>query len=273
MASARIHGPAQTLAAEAALLDPESHEYWALVHELQRRGDQETFDAAAGAASSGDGPTRILGLHVLAQLGFEVGRPFLEGSLPLAILAAGAQDAATVLAAVNALGHLRDQRGLAPVVVHCAHLDRDIRHAAAMALPAVAGDPPAEEAVDHLVGLTSDPDSDVRDWATFGLGSLLEVDSPAVRDALAARIDDPEGDISGEALVGLAVRGDQRAAGPLLHLLQDPRCGNLIVEAAAALASPALLPALRRLKEFGWDPDNSPGGLLDQALKACTERD
>jgi hypothetical protein len=55
------------------------------------------------------------------------------------------------------------------------------------------------------------PSAKVRGWATFCLGSELDADGPAVREALLRRVDDPEGDAAGEALVGLARRGDPRA--------------------------------------------------------------
>ena len=41
---------------------------------------------------------------------------------------------------------------------------------------------------------SQDVEGEVRDWATMGLGSRLEVDNPAIRNALAARLDDLEGD-------------------------------------------------------------------------------
>lgn len=174
------------------------------------------------------------------------------------------------IAAVSALGHLGDERGLDAVLRHRRHPDDDIRFAVAGALPSIAGDPPSDKAVDALIELTSDSHSDVRDWATFGLGSQLGIDLPKVRDALVARLDDPDGDTAGEALVGLARCHDARVVDRLREWLERPDCGNLVVEAAASLGSPELLPALVRLKEQGWDRDDPRGEWLDQAIQACS---
>ena len=62
-----------------------------------------------------------------------------------------------------------------------------------------------------LIELSADASSGVRDWATFALGTLAREDSEALRDALAARLDDPDEETRLEAVHGLAVRGDHRA--------------------------------------------------------------
>lgn len=252
-------------------LEPDSDAYWEAVTDLQRRGDRATFEAAVHAVTSSDVRCRVAGIDVLGQLGVKDGHPFLDETLPLVVAATGDPDVMVATAAVTALGHLGDERALAAVLARRSHADADVRRAVAEALAMVAGDPPAEEAVAALVELTVDADPDVRDWATFELGTVLEVDSPAVREALAARLDDDEGDTAGEALVGLAVRGDARAFEPVLHLLQRADCGNLIVEAAVAVSSSALLPALLRLKALGWDVDDPRGHLLDEAIAACSQ--
>ncbi len=80
---------------------------------------------------------------------------------------------------------------------------------------------------------------------------------------------DEEGDTAGEALLGLARRGDQRALAPLLAWL-DGEPGNLIVEAVAELAAIEALPALLRLKHAGWQRDEPRPSVLDDAIRACS---
>jgi HEAT repeat protein len=239
------------------------------VAELHRRTDRPAFEAAcrlAGAESSAD---RELGVDILGQIGYPADRPFLEETLPI-LTAACADDRTEVLsAAITALGHVGDHRALPSVLRHAGHDCDDMRYRVAVALPAVAGDPPAEEAVAALILLSADPDPQVRDWATFGLGSQLDVDSELVRDALAARLTDEEGDTAGEALLGLARRRDQRALAPLLAWLVDEP-GNLIVEAAAELGAIEALPALLRLQHAGWQQDDPRPYVLDDAIQACS---
>jgi HEAT repeat protein len=116
-----------------------------------------------------------------------------------------------------------------------------------------------------LIELSKDPVDEVRDWATFGLGSILGIDSTQIRDALADRLDDTHFDTSCEALVGLATRKDPRAFERTLELLQSEAVPRLAVDAAQALGDPRLLPALRDLKGW-WDVDTD---LLDKAIARC----
>jgi len=87
----------------------------------------------------------------------------------------------------------------------------------------------------YLIALSVDADADVRDWATFGLGSLLELDTPELRAALEARLADESADVRDEALVGLAQRGDARMCDRIRAELVRDSVGILAVEAAAAL--------------------------------------
>jgi hypothetical protein len=113
--------------------------------------------------------------------------------------------------------------------------------------------------------------SRIRCWATFGLGSLLDVDGERVGRALGRRLDDPEGDAAGEALIGLARRRDRSIRAKVRALLETENVGTLIVEAAGQLADSSLVPSLEPLKGSGWAKDDPPGWLLDEALTACRE--
>jgi HEAT repeat protein len=141
-----------------------------------------------------------------------------------------------------------------------------VRLAVAQALPGVAGDPPAPAVVAALVRLTDDADDEVREWATFGLGSSLAIDSIGIRGALWRRVDDEHHDTRAEAMLALARRGDERVVPAVLAALTAQSVGRLAVEAAALLPSASLLPALLGLRSW-WDVDPP---LLEQAIRRCS---
>ncbi len=248
----------------AGLTDVDAEARWEIVAGLHRRTDRAAFEAARRFATAGSTADRVLGLDVLGQLGYPADRPFLEETLPVLTVACADDRADVVAAAVTALGHLRDRRAAPAVLRHAGHGSAEVRFAVAGALPGIAGDPPDARIVEALILLSADADPEVRDWATFGLGSQLDADGERVRDALAARLGDEDGDAAGEALLGLARRGDPRTLAPLLaRLADDP--SDLIVEAAAELGAPEALPALLRLKDAGLPPS-----VLDDAIQACS---
>ncbi len=112
-----------------------------------------------------------------------------------------------------AFSHLGDERAIPVAADFVEHSDADVRHAVVLALSGHD----ADEAVAMLLALTKDRSPLVRDWATFGLGTQSEADSPVIRDALAARLVDVDAVTRGEALVGLANRGDVRAVAAVIE--------------------------------------------------------
>jgi HEAT repeat protein len=124
-------------------------------------------------------------------------------------------------------------------------------------------------AIQTLIGLSTDEDSVVRDWATFGLGTLTDFDSPELRDALVARLNDAYADARFEAMVGLARRKDNRVLAPLLEALTANTVFILALEAAQEIADSRLLPALMDLKKSWADDDDRFVADLDSAIAAC----
>jgi hypothetical protein len=179
---------------------------------------------------------------------------------------AGREESAGATAAmVSALGILAITEAQETVLAERASPDPRVREAVARALPFVVGNPPAREAVAALVGLSADDDPDVRYWATSGLGSLLEVDGPAIRHALVVRLDDTDAHTRAEAILGLAWRRDGRAVALLLAELERGAGGDAVLRGAAYLGDARLLSSLRAL-EGTRDVDSD---LLLRAIDRC----
>jgi HEAT repeat protein len=267
-------------AARGLAPDNDSDERWGMVSELQRRGDAETFEAALLLTEAPVGSERALGADVLAQFGYR--NPDDASVVPLRRRAAQIlielcrhdPDTGVVHSAIHGLGHLGDRKGLDAVLEHIASADTCLREAVAAALPSVTGWGDASlEAVgsrdgQHIVAalltLSGDESGDVRNWALFGLGRSLDVDSPDVRDALARHLEDPHEDARQEALIGLARRGDARAFPSVFAALEGESVPLLAIEAAAHLADDRLLPSLQELE----DPESDTDPLRD-ALRNC----
>ena len=232
-----MESPESVLAA-AFVLGPDSHERWDLVNALHKRGDAETFRAAAALLASPDPAKRELGADVLAQLGTPADeRPFSARSVTLLLDQLSTEPAPAVLRSiVSALGHLEDPRCTPALVAMKRHPDPALRLTIVFGLINQDGD----DAIDALIELSDDPDADVRDWATFGLGTISSRDEPPIRQALLARLTDHDADTREEAIRGLAARGDLRAIPALLQELERPPLRNdqsRREEALLALAS------------------------------------
>ena len=76
------------------------------------------------------------------------------------------------------------------------------------------------EAISALIELMDDPSDDVRDWATFELGTQCDEDSDDIRVALRKRLSDSFADAKSEAIWGLARRTDPLGLRLLLERLE-----------------------------------------------------
>jgi HEAT repeat protein len=220
-----------------------------LLAALHASSDERVFAKALELVASGSARERILGADILGQLGRPAGRPFLEQTLATLLdLCTREQDPDVLSSVVTAFGHLADDRALPCVLGFVGHVDPGLRQCVAFALPSLIDEqkPAGRRGVEALVVLTDDRDDDVRDWATFGLGSQLQADTAKVRDALARRLEDANPDVAGEALVGLALRADPRATELVRRRLIDQDADMFVFEAAAELDDPSLLPLLRQ---------------------------
>lgn len=235
---------------------------WVVIRALQVDGRESTHRETVRLCESDDAARRQLGADILAQ--FAEMTPERHNRCASApVLARLLHDPvdAVVASAIAAHGHLSLAIPPERLDVFASHPTVDVRFALALALPTCGG----EQAEEFLIRMMSDAIDAIRDGATFGLGSMLDSDTPEIREALLQRTVDPHDDTRAEALVGLARRGDRRGLAPLRHELRADAVGRLAVEAARDLADPALLPDLEALRAW-WDVDSE---LLTEAIASC----
>jgi methionyl-tRNA formyltransferase len=256
-----------------AVAEWDSGEEWAPhLAALGWRGSPDVLEAVRPLALANDPRARSVAAYVAGQLGAPM--PTLpEASAALLEEMGDRESHPGVLAVIAAaFGHLGEPWGLSWLLRVRRHPDAAVRDGVALALAGRAN----PLATDALIELSADPDPAIRDWATFALGTLAVQDSPALRDALVARLDDRDREARIEAVHGLALRGDLRAIEAALALLARGEPGgslwtqHALVEAAirlAALSGDArfapYLPAL----DDGWR-----GTMLERELERALAR-
>jgi len=222
--------------------DPEAEDAWAAVHRLRLNGCREIFDRAATWCDSDDPRKRARAANVLCQLrraplsddlAGETERLFADESYRLiAKMLESEQELLVLDSAISALGHLRNGEAIPLILSFQDHSDENVRFAVAFSLGCFADD---LRSVDGLLKLTQDTDTEVRDWAVFGLGVLGDADRPEIREALLRCLNDADENVSEEAAVGLGRRQDQRVIPRLQAMLDDPEISPRILDAVAGL--------------------------------------
>jgi HEAT repeat protein len=246
----------------AALGESDEELVWNAIGTLHRRGTQEILDRAIELCSSSCALERRTGADILAQLASS-GSAFPEICLRTLLAMLERESRGDVLNSILlALAHQNRAESVLHSFRFRQHADADVRYGVVHVLTgqieplAVAG----------LIELTRDPVADIRDWATFGLGTQIDLDTPEIRECLMERLTDPDDDARCEALVGLAQRRDRRVLPALSRELKSEFVQAIAVEAASLIADPQLYPDLVALQKR-WGADKQ---LLEDAIAACS---
>jgi HEAT repeat protein len=232
---------------------------------LIRRATRDVFDEAARLCKTGCSEEKMIGAAILGELGFPKGVFPKERLAVLLPMLERETDPDVLQAAAIALGNLSDPEAIPHLIKLKNHPDDRVRYGVVHGLLGHED----ESAIDALVELSQDVDDDVRNWATFGLGRQIELDTPEIRDALYARIADPHDETRGEALVGLAARLDERVLQPLIAELEGEMTWLLALDAAKLLKDPRLCTVLLALKHLWKDEEGFQTRELAEALDAC----
>lgn len=227
----------------------ESQLYKDAVWAMQQRATETMFEAARSLCASEYARERKLG--ILADLGVldELMLPFPDESVELLIEMSREernQEDIVLESIVASLGKLFDERSIPTLNRYVAHPSAAIRLALARALSGLETD----AAIRALIKLSRDTEGKVRNWATFALGTQTGRNTRAIREALAARLDDEYDDTRNEAIFGLAKRHDERAIEPLIRESERESPQRLTSDAALTFPHSRLLPVLLRNKEL-----------------------
>ncbi len=249
-------------------MDEDDEEYWQPIRSLQYRLPTIAEQIETMLRSS-DPKSRDTAATILGQSSVEEKweAPHCAEKLVAALKLEKSADA--LISIIFALGHLHHAPSIEAILPLGKHPDPNVRYAVVQSLSGYE----IPEANAALIELSSDPDHDVRNWATFGLGSQIETDTPAIRQALLNRLGEQDSEIRGEALVGLADRGDTRLVSPFLRELtridRDPvlvaEAADAIIRAACNTGASNWLPVLEKLSALHLE--EIP---LQEAIVRCT---
>ena len=250
----------EKLIAQARLGMPDDASREDAIKRLRRRPSLDEFLYLKGLLVSRDPRDRLLAVDVLGQVRSQ--RMKDQSEADLLKLVTRERDPQVLAALVAALGH-RANHVAFPILLRLrAHASPEVRMTVAAFLVDVAPSAEDPKLLDALIALSSDRDSDVRNWATFAL-SEVEANSKHLVEALWKRAHDTDAETRGEALLGLARRKDPRTLTLLRKELSSDSVGALPVEAAAELADSRLLDVLTSLAEW-WDIN---ADLLNEAIR------
>jgi hypothetical protein len=146
----------------------------------------------------------------------------------------------------------------------------DYAPASALLQQLIADDTPlSADNVAEVIALSRDDDQSNRDWALLMLAQS-DLDTPELRAALVAGLDDAHHEAMLEALIGVAMREPARALPRVAALLDGETIDSMTLEAAAYVADPSLVPALREIEEeMAADGDEELGDYLAEAIECC----
>ena len=230
---------------ERLLTNKSTENYWKYVSELRKRKTDEIFEKSVLLTKSDSVKERILGINVLSQFGFprlhkkEIVKLFFE-------LLKSQTDKGVISSIFYGIGHNNEKLTNKQVEFLSSfrtHKSVYVKYSLVSALSTIEKD----IAIDTLIKLSSDRDSDIRDWATFGIGSQIDTDNEKIRTALWNRISDKDEGARFEAICGLAQRKDKRIKEILKTELENiDEYGSLILESIEHLDDKSFIPTLEK---------------------------
>ena len=204
--------------------------FWENIRELRKRPNKEVYNKAFKLANSKIEKEKIIGIYVLAQLGFNP-RFQQEKTVDLYFNLLENEKSSKVISVIlSSISHNNEnlnEKQISKLIEFKTHKFINVRFQLTLALSCLEN----ENAIKTLIELSNDRDSDTRNWATFGIGTQVENDTEEIRIALWNRVTDKDKITRLEAISGLAKRKDRKIKSILKTELKNiDEDGSLILE-------------------------------------------
>ena len=220
--------------------------FWENIRELRKRPNKEVYNKAFKLANSKIEKEKIIGIYVLAQLGFDP-RFQQEKTVDLYFKLLENEKSPKVISAIlSSISHNNEnlnEKQISKLIEFKTHKFVNVRFQLTLALSCLEN----ENAIKTLIELSNDRDSDTRNWATFGVGTQLENDTEEIRIALWNRVTDKDKITRLEAISGLAKRKDRKIKSILKTELENiDEDGSLILESIELFNDKDFVPLLEK---------------------------
>ena len=240
--------------------------YWDNVRELRSRPNNHVFEKAVELTNSKQPKDRKTGVNILAQLGVSP-RPFYDTTIVLFFnILEKETDTDIIEALLYAIGHNNSVLNNEQIEKICSFKDFIYKESLVSASLGIDN----EKAIDTLIYLSENTSANVRNWATFGIGTQIERDTVPIREALWKRIKDKNEDTKFEAIAGLAKRRDKKVISIIQKELMTENYQGLLYEAITSMNDTQFIPILKEhFNKNKSNTDINPQWLND--LKNCID--
>lgn len=220
--------------------------FWENIRELRKRPNKEVYNKAFKLASSEIEKEKIIGIYVLAQLGFY---PRFQQNKTVDLyfkLLENEKSPKVISAILSSISHNNEnlnEKQILKLIKFKTHKSVNVRFELALALSSLEN----KNAIKTLIELSNDKDSDTRNWATFGIGTQLDNNTEEIRTALWNRVTDKDEITRLEAISGLAKRKERKIKEVLKSELENiDENGSLILESIELLNDKDFIPLLEK---------------------------
>lgn len=214
--------------------------YWNNISELRKRATEEIYDQAYKLAQSENDKKKIIGIDVLAQLGFNP-RIGQQKTVELYFdLLKNEQNDDVLFLLFFGISHNNEnltEKQILKLTEFKNSKNKDIRYSLVSALSTIEN----QKAIETLIELSEDKYSSIRNWATFGIGTLSEEKNDRILNALWKRTKDKHQETRLEAIIGLAKRKQNAVKANIIDEIKDGNYTTLLFDAIAELNDKELI--------------------------------